>query len=155
MRDINIDESETGLNENDLKFAEENIGFSVPQPIADLYRTVNGGHPDRCFFNDGRYESEINRLIPLEREGRIEADYMVGIYRSMTDAGHLPKGHLPFGEDSGGNFYLIDPADERVWYMPMDEWQDDESAEQNWARSGRTLTYGFEAFMDALVEEDI
>lgn len=67
----------------------------------------------------------------------------------------LPTTSIPFGRDPGGNFFLLDPKDERVWYMPMDEWRHEDGGEANWARSGRTLTHGFEAFMDALSDEEI
>jgi hypothetical protein len=71
--------------------------------------------------------------------GTVDPDSMVEIYQAMTGEGHLPVGHIPFGEDSGGNFYLIDPSDGHVWYMPMDQWH--HARAQRRIGSARAVSY--------------
>lgn len=153
VRDIALHDSGPALSDRDVDVAEREIGSPLPGPVRAFYRSRNGGYPDRRFFRDGTYESELNRIIPMSARGAVDPDNMVEIYRMMTSEGHLPVGHLPFGEDSGGNFYLIDPSDGHVWYMPMDEWHHHESAVENWQRSGRFVSPSFEAFLDALTNE--
>lgn len=153
MRDIALDDIGPMLSDEDIAFAERQIGSPMPGAVRSFYQSRNGGYPDRRFFHDGTYESELNRIIPISPGGTVNPDNMVEIYQMMTSEGHLPVGHLPFGGDSGGNFYLIDPSDEHVWYMPMDEWHHDESAQENWKRSGRFVARSFEDFLNALTGE--
>lgn len=65
----------------------------------------------------------------------------------------LPVSSIPFACDAGGNFFLLDRVTGKVWFMPMDEWEHEETAQQNWARSGRTVADSFEAFVDTLTDE--
>jgi hypothetical protein len=78
---------------------------------------------------------------------------MKATFRRLTGEGLLPTTSIPFGRDPGGNFFLLDPKDERVWYMPMDEWDQTETAAQNWERSCKLLAPSIEAFFDGLQEE--
>lgn len=78
---------------------------------------------------------------------------MVGTYLHLTSEELLPTTSLRFACDAGGNFFLLDRVTGRVWFMPMDEWEHEDTPEQNWARSGRTVADSFEAFLDALTDE--
>lgn len=155
MRENSFDGDTWPIGRPDIEAAERALGVTFPDDFTNFYLSQNGGLPERCFFvQDNGISVWLDSMIPIEPIDKEIETGMKATFRRMVDKGLLPKESIPFGRDPGGNFFLIVPADERVWYMPMDEWHEDESAEQNWHRSSRTLAYGFAAFMDALTDEE-
>ena len=66
---------------------------------------------------------------------------MVGTYLHFTSEELLPTTNLPFACDAGGNFFLMDRVTGRVWFMPINEWKQEDTLEQNWpAPAGRSRT---------------
>lgn len=55
--------------------------------------------------------------------------------------------------DAGANLLACQTAKDGVWYMPMDEWDQTQTAAQNWERSCKYLAPSIEAFFDGLQEE--
>lgn len=49
--------------------------------------------------------------------------------------------------------FLVDMDTGKVWSMPMDVWDNDLSAEQNWREDGRDLSDSLETFIDSLTSE--
>jgi len=144
------------IEPSDIVAAEQELGLTFPKSMADFYLVQNGGLPERCYFlQENGVCVWLDAMIPIEPVGEAIDTGMKATFRRLTGEGLLPTTNIPFGRDPGGNFFLLDPEDERVWCMPMDEWRREDSGEANWARSGRTLTHGFGAFMDALSDEEI
>ena len=92
-------------------------------------------------------------MIPIEPVGEEIETGMKATFRRLTGEGLLPRTSIPFGRDPGGNFFLLDPKDERVWYMPIDKWDQTETAAQNWERFCKHLAPSIEAFFGGLQEE--
>lgn len=65
----------------------------------------------------------------------------------------IPDGWIVFGMDPGANLFACATAMNGVWYMPMDEWDQAETAAQNWHRSAKHLAPSIETFFDGLQEE--
>ena len=141
------------LTAADLAAAEEHMECLIPPALRAFYAEQNGGAPDRPYFVVGGSSVWFSWMFPVTPVSGSDDSGLQAIYREMTADQMLPVRHLPFGTDPGGNFVLLDVDTDRVWYMPMDVWESEESAEENWARSGRTLASGFEAFLDGLREE--
>ena len=139
----------------DIAAAERALGFTLPPALVALCLAENGGMPKRCWLIDEARDLEywVNWFIPIEPAGATTGKGLVSIYCQLVGEGMLPADSLPFANDAGGNFFLLDRNDRRVWFMPMEEWHHEETAEQNWARSGRTVANSLAAFLAALSVE--
>lgn len=139
----------------DITAAEQALGFALPPALVAFCLAENGGMPTRCWLIDEVRDLEywINWFIPIEPAEAMMSGGLVAVYRQLVSEGLLPTGSLPFARDAGGNFFLLDRDDRRVWFMPMDEWHHAETAGQNWARSGRTVADSLAAFLKALSAE--
>jgi hypothetical protein len=143
------------IGPDDIASAERGLGFTLPPALVALCLHSNGGAPDRSWLIDEERgtEQQVDWFLPVKPAGSPDKRGLVGTYLRMTEEGLLPASSLPFAINAGGNFFLLDRNTGRIWFMPMDEWEHEETAEQNWARSGRTLADSFKAFLDALTDE--
>ena len=149
---LTMDRSEP-IGPDDVTAAERRLGFALPSPLVALCLYQNGGMPDRSWLiNSEGIEEQVDWFLPIKPQGSADKRGIVSIYEQMTGEGLLPTNSVPFACDAGGNFYLLDRVTGRVWFMPIDEWERGETAEQNWSRSGRTVASSFQAFIDALTD---
>lgn len=145
----------TPITPADIAAAEQALGFALPPALAAFCLAENGGMPTRCWLVDEQRDLEywVSWFIPIEPAEAMTSEGLVAIYRQSVGEGVLPAASLPFASDAGGNFLLLDRDDRRVWFMPVDEWRHEETAEQNWARSGCTVADSLAAFLEALRAE--
>ncbi|RYF19998.1 MAG: SMI1/KNR4 family protein [Oxalobacteraceae bacterium] len=142
------------IGPDDVVAAERRLGFALPPSLVALCLRQNGGVPDRSWItNPEGLEEQLDWFLPIKPQGSADKRGIVSTYEQMTGEGLLPTSSVPFACDAGGNFYLLDRVTDRVWFMPMDEWEDDKTAEDNWSRSGRTIADSFQAFIDALTND--
>ena len=155
MRSLPVMTGAEPIGPDDIAAAERRLGFALPPALVALCLHGNGGAPGRSWLIDeGRdMEQQVDWFLPVKPEGSPDRSGIVGIYLQLTREGFLPTTSIPFACDAGGNFFLLDRVTGRVWFMPMDEWEHEETAEQNWARSGRMVADSFETFLDALTDE--
>ncbi|PTQ58804.1 SMI1/KNR4 family protein SUKH-1 [Sphingomonas sp. PP-CE-3G-477] len=150
---LKMDGSEP-IGPDDVTAAERQLGFALPPHLVALCLHQNGGMPDRSWLisPDGM-EEQVDCFLPIKPQSGADRRGIVDTYQQMTGEGLLPTMSVPFAQDAGGNLYLLDRVTGRVWFMPMDEWDRDETAAQNWSRSGRTVATSFQAFVDALTDD--
>lgn len=155
MRPLPVLEGAEPIGPDDVTAAEQELGFALPPAFVALCLHSNGGAPDRSWLinQDRGVEQQVNWFLPVKPGGNRERRGIVGTYLQMTEERLLPTNSLPFAIDAGGNFFLLEHITGRVWFMPMDEWEHEETAEQNWARSSTTVADSFEEFLDALTDE--
>ncbi len=145
----------TPITPADVAAAESRLGFPLPAPLVAFCLTENGGMPERCWLIGGErdLDDRVDWFLPTEPVSGAEQNGIVSTYLQLVGKGLIPADSIPFARDAGCNFFLLDRDDRRVWFMPMDEWEDEETSEQNWARSGCTRADSFKEFLDALSDE--
>lgn len=155
MRSLLVMRGAEPISPDDITAAERRLGFALPPELVELCLHGNGGAPDRSWLVDEGQdlEQQVDWFLPVNPEDSSNKIGIVGTYLQLTGEKLLPVSSIPFACDAGGNFFLLDRVTGKVWFMPMDEWEHEETAQQNWARSGRTVADSFEAFVDTLTDE--
>jgi hypothetical protein len=142
------------FSDHDLADAEFRIGRIFPQDLKKIYRLSNGGYPDRQYHADAYNEIWFQKLLPIEVKPLPEDE--VGLIETMEKLKKdktIPDGWIVFGMDPGANLFACQTVVNGMWYMPMDEWNQAESAKQNWDRSSKRVAQSIGDFFDGLQEE--
>ena len=142
------------LSDQDLTYAERRIGHPIPQDLKNIYRLSNGGYPDRQYHVDADNEIWFQKLLPIEVNPLPEDEVgLIETMKKLQKGKAIPDGWMVFGMDPGANLFACQTAANGVWYMLMDEWDQAESARQNWDRSSKLLAPSIGDFFDGLQED--
>ncbi|MCL2724867.1 MAG: SMI1/KNR4 family protein [Polyangiaceae bacterium] len=115
-----FEDTSPGLSSHELDQLEKATGIELPQVLRELYSTVNDGRFRlQLFVDDAGTHYDLHELIPGLP---LELGYgFAKIYRDIVQGRHLvPIDLIPFGLETGGNFYCVDRNDESVWYADME-----------------------------------
>lgn len=105
---------------DELDQIEQRCGITLPSSLRRLYGTVGDG-----VFRLGLYVGsdatryDVHQLIsarPTKRDCGFVADYEDLVKTRRL----LPEQLVPFAVEGGGNYYLVDRADESIWYADME-----------------------------------
>lgn len=82
------------ITTEELEKFEVEYGYKLPQKYKDLMLEYNGGHPERCCFNESRV------YFPPIKHGAVTMEELLDV----TDHEFLPSGYFPFASGGESNF---------------------------------------------------
>jgi hypothetical protein len=90
--------------EEEVHLLEAELGRSLPDQYRRFLLTSNGGNPDRHAVATAPFEIEVRRFYSI---GSIDGFVGVDIRWALNGSGPFPSGHIPIGEDQGGNSFIL------------------------------------------------
>lgn len=103
-------DTETPINDYDLKEVELRFGFAFPRDVRDHYLRWNGGCPDNYVYYYKETAYVVSEFLPIKhgRQGSLFEDTMV---RLKKDQEVIPDYLIPFAVDPGGDYYCFSISD--------------------------------------------
>jgi hypothetical protein len=136
------------ITDFDIRGVEQQVGVRFPDDVVQHYREVNGGIPQNPVWDDGTYELGVSHFLPMlhpRSDGRsVESTHQFLVSRALVDSDLVP-----FALDGGGNYFCFD-ASGAVYFIAMDDWEEDLSDAENRAALRRQIANTFSAFLDGL-----
>ncbi len=139
---VRFDECEDPATQEQIDFAEEQLGLRFPARLKELFLTCNGGTPHPYVYRDGRLETVVIGTLPL-RAGRGSAFWTYSLFVEKKRL--VPRYFFPFAIDGGANTLFVDCStpDGRVYLYLIGMTHDNTVA----------LDVGFDEFWDRLAAE--
>ncbi len=106
------------------------------------------------FVSDQEDDYTIEYVFPIPEGGLEPAEQdIVRVNTALQQQRLIPADNLAFGMDGGGNYFSVARSDGSVWYHPLDVWEEDQSPEENHARTMERLGDSVAEFFDRLTEQ--
>lgn len=116
-----LEDSAKSLNQSDIDAVETQIG-ALPEPLNDFYLQVNGGTPNRCHLEgESEEEWEAHSFLGMRRKTHLNEKTAEEAYqRFVREWGAIPDDKTPFARDSGGDYYVMDRHDGKMFFWAHD-----------------------------------
>ena len=150
MKKTDFKEIGEELSENDIKKIELIIGKRFPEELKNHYMKYNGGVSKRKYFiKENGVTLEIKKFLQMKQsiDNRmtVENCFLQGQSRD-----YFPSELIPFAIDHGGNYFVIDANDGKIFFYAIDAWDDDLTNEQNKDKAKKCLCNSFYEFIEKL-----
>jgi hypothetical protein len=110
----------------------------------------NGGVPNRKYFiKENGVTIEIKKF--LQMKGSI--DFRMTVEDSFLQGqskDYLPSELIPFAIDHGGNYFVIDVNDGKIFFYAIDAWDDELTNDQNKLKAKKHLCDSLSKFLENL-----